>query len=66
MPLNIVLHILSDFILNKGTYYYYKGMYDYIFRQRARMSSQMELQEGVVIQGGSELHTYSNDSIQSL
>lgn len=58
MPLNIVLHIPSDFILSMGICYYYKGMHNYIFRQKARMLSQMGLQEGVVIQGGSELHTY--------
>jgi len=43
MPLNIVLHILSNFILNISIYYYYKRTLNYTFRQKAEMISQMEL-----------------------
>lgn len=64
MLLNILLHLLSNFILIISIYYYYKRRHNYIFRQKAGMISQMELSEGVVRQGGSELHTYWNDSIQ--
>lgn len=51
-------------MLKMEIYYYYKGMHNYIFRQKDEMINQMELWEGVVIQGGSELHTYWNVNIQ--
>lgn len=51
-------------MLKMEIYYYYKGMHNYIFRQKDEMINQMELWEGIVIQGGSELHTYWNVNIQ--